>query len=87
MPLTPEEFFAKLEERGEQEIEANLAKGIYGADKRPLVELCLTRKKLARTEAARAEEMGIARSAKNAAWAAAAFAALAALAAVIALLK
>jgi hypothetical protein len=47
----------------EQEIETNLAKGIYGADKRPLAELVLARKKLARVEAQRTEEMGIARSA------------------------
>lgn len=68
MSPTHDEFLALLDYRSEQEIEINLAKGIYGADKRPLAELVLARKKLARLEAQRTEEVGIARSATEAAW-------------------
>jgi hypothetical protein len=68
MSPTKDELIGLLDYRSEQEIETNLAKGIYGADKRPLAELVLARKKLARVEAQRTEEMGIARSATEAAW-------------------
>jgi hypothetical protein len=68
MSPTKDELIGLLDYRSEQEIETNLAKGIYGADKRPLAELVLARKKLARVEAQRTEEMRIARSATEAAW-------------------
>ena len=68
MSPTHDELIALLDYRSEQEIENNLVKGIYGADKRPLAELVLARKKLARMEAQRTEEIAVAHHATEAAW-------------------
>jgi hypothetical protein len=67
MPINADDFFA--EKLGEQEVETRFAAGhIYGEERRPLVDLWLTRKRLAKAEAARAEEMAIALSSSDAAW-------------------
>jgi hypothetical protein len=68
MAPTQDELLALLEYRSEQEIETNLAKGLYGPDKRSLAELVLAHKKLARMEAERAEEIEVTRKATEAAW-------------------
>lgn len=68
MSPTQDDLIALLDARAEEEIETNLAKRIYGEDKRPLAELVLARKKLARLEAQRGEEIEISRSATEAAW-------------------
>jgi hypothetical protein len=68
MSPTHDELLALLDYRSEQEIETNLAKGIYGPDKRSLAELVLARKKLARMEAERAAEIEVTRKATEAAW-------------------
>jgi thiamine kinase-like enzyme len=68
MSPTHDELLALLDYRSEQEIETNLAKGIYGPDKRSLAELVLARKKLARMEAERAAEIEVTRRATEAAW-------------------
>ena len=68
MSPTHDEFLALLDYRSEQEIETNLAKGIYGADKRSLAELVLARKKLVRMETERAAEIEVTRKATEAAW-------------------
>lgn len=68
MSPTHDALLALLDYRSEQEIETNLAKGIYGPDKRSLAELVLARKKLARMEAERAAEIEVTRKATEAAW-------------------
>jgi hypothetical protein len=68
MSPTHDEFLALLDYRSEQEIETNLAKGIYGADKRSHAELVLARKKLVRMETERAAEIEVTREATEAAW-------------------
>jgi hypothetical protein len=81
------QVFAELDGLLEHEIRARLATGIWGDEKRRLVQLYLDEKAFERAKAEQADQVAIARSAKNAAWAAAIFAAVAALAALIALLK
>lgn len=65
-----EKFFAELDQLTESEIEARLATGVWREDKRPLVRAYLEQKKLAWAKAAQADQLEVARSAKDAAWAA-----------------
>lgn len=66
--MTGDEFLTKLRKATDQEIETNLAANSYSADHRPLAELELERRCLARCEAARADKSEIAHNAKDAAW-------------------
>lgn len=69
-PLNDKDMlFAQLDGLLEDEIRARLATGIWGDEKRRLVQLYLDDKALQRAKAAQAEQT-IARSAKDAAWAA-----------------
>ena len=65
------EIFAELDGLTELDIRARLATGIWGDEKRRLVQLYLDEKELTRSQATQAEQTTIARSAKNAAWIAA----------------
>ncbi len=71
-PLDPDEFFAELEETGEDEVRTRLAtQRIYGSDKRPLVEEWLRQRESSRKEAFNREQAEIARDAAAATWEAA----------------
>ncbi len=68
----PDEFFAELEEIGEDEVRTRLAtQRIYGSDKRPLVEEWLRQRESSRKEAFNREQAEIARDAAAATWEAA----------------
>jgi len=70
-PLNDKDMlFAQLDGLLEDEIRARLATGIWGDEKRRLVQLYLDDKALQRAKAVQAEQTEIARSAKDAAWAA-----------------
>lgn len=79
--------FAQFEAEGESKVRANLEAGRYGRPKDGLARQWLWEKEEARKRASNAEQMSVARSAKNAAWAAAIAAIIAAIAAVIALIS
>ncbi|MDX2263806.1 MAG: hypothetical protein NW215_02380 [Hyphomicrobiales bacterium] len=71
-----EDLIKKLEDLGEIEVRRNLARGIYAARKKPLVENWLRNKEQERTQLATSvstqhqdEQTQIARSAKDASWA------------------
>ncbi len=71
-PLDPDEFFAELEETGEDEVRTRLAtQRIYGNDKRPLVEEWLRQRESSRKEAFNREQAEVARDAAAATWEAA----------------
>ncbi len=66
-PLDPDEFFAKLEETGEDVVRAHLAQRIYGGSREPLVEEWLRRKEQERNDSSEREQIAIAREAAAAA--------------------
>ena len=63
-----EKFYAELDDLREYEIRERLGKGVWAADKERLAQLYLEEKARARAKAAEPEAVGIARSAKTAAW-------------------
>ncbi|HXF76020.1 MAG TPA: hypothetical protein VNN13_08000 [Methylomirabilota bacterium] len=74
----PSSFERELEQQGEEKVRLSLAYGAYSAGKKPLVESWLRKRAeekqsvLEKQEATHKEtEIGIAQSAKNAAWVAA----------------
>lgn len=71
--FTPEEFWAGLEELGEHEVRTRINAGKYSNLNRKLqlAQQWLDDKERLRSEVSQAEEIDIARSAKDAAWAAA----------------
>jgi hypothetical protein len=71
--FTKEQFWANLEQFGEQEVRLRLGMGEYGINSphRALVDEWLRNKNQRRSEASQAEALSIARSAKDAAWEAA----------------
>jgi hypothetical protein len=64
-------IYAELDGLQENEIRARTKAGIWRDEKRRFAELYLEDKAMARATAARAEEVAVARSAKDAAWASA----------------
>ncbi len=82
-----DKFVAELDGLSKYEISARIKRGIWGGEQAKVAQHYLNEKMLARLKAAQADQVEIARSAKNAAWVAAFFAAIAVLVAVIALLK
>ena len=67
-PDDKEKFYAELDNLREDEIRSRLGKGAWVADKERLAQLYLEEKARARAKAAEPEAVGIARSAKIAAW-------------------
>ncbi len=66
-----EEFLDKLKKSTDQKIEDNLAHGAYSSDHRPIAERELERRRREGSDAALAEQIDTAKSAKDAAWASA----------------
>ena len=67
-PIDPDQFFAELEELGEDEARKRLAsERIYGGDKRPLVVEWLRQKDQKREDSSSREQIAIAREAAAAA--------------------
>jgi hypothetical protein len=87
--ITKTEFYAQLEEAGEELVRERLARSHFGdrGDKRAMVVLWLEGKDQARRDTSNRESLRIAKSAKNAAWAAAIAAIIAAVCAVIAIVS
>jgi len=85
MPKEKEKFCTELDDLREDEIRARLGKGVWAGDKEKLAQLYLEEKARARAKAAEPEVMGIARSAKTAAWVANAIAFFALIVAFVAL--
>lgn len=83
---TKEQFWAKLEELGEDVVRERIIAKIYDDVRRGLAEEWLRLREESRREASSAEQMRIARSAKNAAWTAAISAIIAAICAIIVLI-
>ena len=91
MIVKKDELWAGLESDGEDTVRIKLAQGLYGQNKRPLVqewlrqnELIRSEKKVSDFEQRAKEELRIASSARNAAWVAAIAAILSAIIAVVA---
>lgn len=85
--FTKEQFWAELDELGEEQVRVNLdVTKIYGdvGSKRALALEWLRRRDQSRSETSNREQMRIARSAKNAAWIAAIAAIVAAIIAAVA---
>jgi hypothetical protein len=84
--FTKEQFWTELEEIGEDGVRANLVTKVYGdlGPKHDLAQMWLEGKDRARIAVSNAQQIRIARSAKNAAWIAAIAATVAATAAAIA---
>jgi hypothetical protein len=80
-----EKFYAELDDLREYEIRERLGKGVWAADKEKLAQFYLEEKARARAKAAEPEAVGIARSAKTAAWVANAIAFFALIVALVAL--
>jgi hypothetical protein len=78
-----EKFFAELDALPEDEIKARLAIGIWGDEKRKLVQLYLEEKASKRQKAAQAETLEIARGANRRATIALIVAAISALVAIL----
>ena len=83
-PYTKEQFWAELEQLGEDAVRIRIITKVYGdaSDKRSLAEEWLRHKDRLRIDASNVEQIRIARSAKNAAWVAAIGAIIAALIAI-----
>lgn len=79
------EVFADCEAQGEEEVRNQLAWGRWNEENAAHVRLWLSRKEESRSEASKAAQMKLTRSAKNAAWAAAIAAIVAAIAALLTL--
>jgi len=82
---TVDEYFAELEDVGEDFVRRKLALGHYGetGDRRATVQLWLSGKDQERRELSEEESRATARSAKKAAWAAAIAAIIAAIAVIV----
>ena len=83
--MTDDPMFADFERDGEDVIRKNLAASLYQERKAKLAREWLYRKERERNNASNAEQIRIARSAKNAAWAAAIAAIIAAICAAVAI--
>lgn len=79
------EFWEKLEHEGESTVRRRLAEGVYGAQKRPLVEEWLKKKDFERNIDRHQDLFKVAKSAKHAAWVAAIAACISAIAAFFAI--
>jgi hypothetical protein len=66
-----EKKIAAFDEAGEDVVRKNIASGVYAAENLRYAELWLARRERERSESSQAEQISIARSAKDAAWAAA----------------
>ena len=87
------QFWRELEDMGEENVRANLAKNVWRKERQPLVKEWLRQQGASksaeleeRKEASNEEQMRIARSAKNAAWTAAIAATIAAICAIISII-
>jgi len=87
MRIDVEELKLRLEETGEDKVRERLASGVYDPEERPIVEEWLSSRE--KEEAKRREEkyLGMAISAKRAAWVSAIAALISALAAIAAWLR
>ena len=79
------EFWEKLETEGESTVRRRLAEGVYGAQKKSLVEEWLRKKDLERDIDRHEDLFVVAKSAKHAAWVASIAACISAIAALIAI--
>lgn len=66
-----DEFLRQLDELGEAEVEIRIAQRVYGNRRKALAEQWLANQERSRNESSQAEQIEIARSAKDAAWEAA----------------